>query len=81
MALGEVGRVGVAIDSIEDVERLFAGIDLDGTSVSQNRDDTEILYGAPQQFENVLKGNVGVPADAVPFVQTVAHYFVSAKGK
>jgi len=28
LALGEVGKVGVAIDSIEDMERLFAGIDL-----------------------------------------------------
>ncbi|HEY8996654.1 MAG TPA: methylmalonyl-CoA mutase family protein, partial [Edaphobacter sp.] len=27
-ALGEVGRVGVAIDSIEDMERLFEGIRL-----------------------------------------------------
>ena len=27
--MGEVGKVGVAIDSIEDMERLFAGIDLD----------------------------------------------------
>jgi methylmalonyl-CoA mutase, N-terminal domain len=27
-SLGEVGRVGVAIDSIEDMERLFDGIDL-----------------------------------------------------
>ena len=41
---------------------LFAGISLDGTSVSQNRDDTETYYGAPQHFENVLKGNVGVPS-------------------
>jgi len=34
MALGEVGRVGVAIDSIEDMERLFAGIPLDRISTS-----------------------------------------------
>ncbi|HEV2274747.1 MAG TPA: methylmalonyl-CoA mutase family protein [Acidobacteriaceae bacterium] len=33
-ALGEVGRVGVAIDSIEDMERLFAGIQLDAISTS-----------------------------------------------
>ena len=29
LALGEVGKVGVAIDSIEDMERLFDGIPLD----------------------------------------------------
>jgi methylmalonyl-CoA mutase N-terminal domain/subunit len=34
MALGEVGKVGVAIDSLEDMERLFAGIPLDGVSTS-----------------------------------------------
>jgi methylmalonyl-CoA mutase N-terminal domain/subunit len=34
MALGEVGKVGVAIDSIEDMERLFDGIRLDKISTS-----------------------------------------------
>jgi methylmalonyl-CoA mutase N-terminal domain/subunit len=34
MALGEVGRVGVAIDSLEDMERLFAGIPLEAISTS-----------------------------------------------
>jgi methylmalonyl-CoA mutase N-terminal domain/subunit len=33
-ALGEVGKVGVAIDSIEDMERLFDGIDLEKISTS-----------------------------------------------
>ncbi len=34
MAIGEVGRVGVAIDSIEDMQRLFDGIDLEKISTS-----------------------------------------------
>ena len=34
LALGEVGKVGVAIDSIEDMERLFEGIRLDEISTS-----------------------------------------------
>ena len=34
MSLGEVGKVGVAIDSIEDMERLFSGIRLDTISTS-----------------------------------------------
>src|SRR5207248_9442391 len=33
-SLGEVGREGVAVDTIEDVEALFAGIDLETISVS-----------------------------------------------
>src|ERR1700677_64767 len=33
-AAGEVGKAGVAIDSIEDMERLFSGIPLDSVSTS-----------------------------------------------
>jgi len=58
---------------------LFAGIDLDGTSVSQNSEDTELYFGQAHSFESILKGNVDVPPGAVPFVRTVARYFVEAK--
>jgi lipid-binding SYLF domain-containing protein len=58
---------------------LFAGIDLDGTSVSQNKEDTELYYGAPISFESILRGSVPIPAGAIPFVREVAHYFVEAK--
>src|ERR1700719_820825 len=34
LAVGEVGKVGVAIDSIEDMQRLFDGIDLTKISTS-----------------------------------------------
>lgn len=34
MAFGEVGRVGVSVDTIDDMERLFDGIDLQEISVS-----------------------------------------------
>ena len=34
LAMGEVGKVGVAIDSIEDMMRLFDGIDLEKISTS-----------------------------------------------
>ncbi|HTX77943.1 MAG TPA: lipid-binding SYLF domain-containing protein [Terracidiphilus sp.] len=58
---------------------LFAGIDLDGTSVSQNREDTTTYYGHDENFENVLRGQVDVPVGAVPFVKDVAHNFVAAR--
>src|SRR6201987_954649 len=46
MALGEVGKVGVAIDSIEDMERLFDGIPLDQISTSMTINATaSILLG------------------------------------
>jgi len=54
---------------------LFAGIDLDGTTVSQNTDDTTMLYGAPHTFDQVLKGNVLPPEDSRPFLRTIAKYF------
>jgi SH3 domain-containing YSC84-like protein 1 len=58
---------------------LFAGVDLDGTSVSQNTEDTEVYYGRPHRFESILKGSVAVPPGAVRFVRSVARHFVQAK--
>jgi lipid-binding SYLF domain-containing protein len=58
---------------------IFAGIDLDGTSVSQNQDDTTLYYGAPHHFEAILKGDVPVPPGAVAFVRDVAQNFVEAR--
>jgi len=58
---------------------LFAGIDLDGTVLSQNSDDTRTFYGADIPFETVLKGDKVVPPDAKPFVRTVAKYFVISR--
>ena len=40
LALGEVGKVGVAIDSIEDMQRLFDGIRLDAISTSMTINST-----------------------------------------
>jgi methylmalonyl-CoA mutase N-terminal domain/subunit len=34
MAFGEVGRVGVSVDTVDDLDRLFDGIDLEKISVS-----------------------------------------------
>ncbi len=87
-AAGPVGRNGQAATdwkmnaellSYSRSKGLFAGISLDGTSVSQNKEDTEIYYGAPQDFQNVLKGRVPVPPGAVPFVRSVAGHFIRAK--
>src|ERR1700742_474460 len=54
---------------------LFAGLDLDGTVLSQNGDDTRTEYGADIPFETVLHGNQPTPEGAKPFVRTVARYF------
>src|ERR1019366_6751446 len=87
-AAGPVGRSGQAATdwkmnaellSYSRNKGLFAGIDLDGTSVSQNNEDTNIYFGSPHAFDAILKGSVGVPPGAVPFVRAVAQYFVAAK--
>jgi lipid-binding SYLF domain-containing protein len=89
-AAGPVGRSGQAATdwkmnaellSYSRNKGLFAGISLDGTSVSQNSDDTEIYYGHPEKFETVLKGVVVVPPGAVAFVRDVAQNFVRAKSQ
>jgi methylmalonyl-CoA mutase N-terminal domain/subunit len=43
LAAGEVGRVGVAIDSIEDMAALFEGIPLDRVSTSMTINSTAII--------------------------------------
>src|ERR671911_2933086 len=43
LAAGEVGKVGVAIDSIEDMARLFDGIPLDRVSTSMTINATAII--------------------------------------
>jgi lipid-binding SYLF domain-containing protein len=58
---------------------LFAGIDLDGTVLSQNSDDTRTFYGADIPFQQVLHGDKVTPPDARPFVHTVAKYFVVSR--
>jgi lipid-binding SYLF domain-containing protein len=58
---------------------LFAGLDLDGTVLSQNTDDTRTFYGSNIPFDTVLHGNVPTPPAARPFVGTVARAFVKSK--
>ena len=43
MSLGEVGKVGVAIDSIEDMQRLFEGINFEKISTSMTINATAII--------------------------------------
>jgi SH3 domain-containing YSC84-like protein 1 len=60
---------------------LFAGVDLDGTVLSQNQDDTQALYGAAIPFQTILGGQQVTPDEARPFVRTVAKYFVAARNQ
>ncbi|HSN86259.1 MAG TPA: methylmalonyl-CoA mutase family protein [Thermoanaerobaculia bacterium] len=63
MARGEVGRVGVAIDSIEDMRRLFDGIPLDQVTTSMTINATAAillsLYLAVAEEQGVSWDRVG----------------------
>ncbi|UWZ82722.1 lipid-binding SYLF domain-containing protein [Occallatibacter riparius] len=87
-AAGPVGRNGQAATdwkmnaellTYSRSKGLFAGIDLDGTVVSQNTDDTQLYFGRELGADQILTGTVDVPVGAVPFVKDVAHHFVAAK--
>ena len=59
---------------------LFAGLDLDGTVLSQDGDDTRTEYGSDLPFDTVLHGGVPVPENARPFVRTVARLLHRREG-
>ena len=60
MAVGEVGRVGVAIDSLDDMRTLFQGIRLDQVSTSMTINSTAAILLA---FYVALGDEQGVPRD------------------
>ncbi len=59
-SLGEVGREGVAVDSVDDMETLFAGIDLGEVSVSMTINAPAAIMLA---YYVVAAEEGGVPAD------------------
>ena len=58
---------------------LFAGIDLNGATVSQNVGDTDELYGGHDRYGPVLRGEVPPPPDAERFLHAVRRYFGEAE--
>jgi len=59
-SLGEVGREGVAVDSLDDMQTLFAGIDLGDVSVSMTINAPAAIMLA---YYVVAAEQAGVPAD------------------
>jgi lipid-binding SYLF domain-containing protein len=87
-AAGPVGRDAQASTDItlkaelltwSRAKGLFAGIDLNGASISQNTDDTTKLYGGEHTFDQILHGSVPAPPASKPFLRTVSKYFRSAQ--
>lgn len=83
-AAGPVGRDAQAsTDATMHAELLtwsrsrgaFAGIDLNGTSVTQNKDDTDLVDGSGHTVNQILRGDVPPPPSAKPFLESIRRYF------
>ena len=53
---------------------LFAGIDLNGAALTQDKDETRLLYGKFAPFSDILSGKVEPTASSRPFLVAVRKY-------
>lgn len=58
---------------------VFAGIDLSGAVVNQDKDETTLLYGKPIPFADILGGKVRPTAGSKPFLAAVKKYSTQAR--
>lgn len=86
-AAGPVGREAAAdtdwkmkaeILSYSRARGVFAGVDLSGSKVAQDRDETHILYGKMVPFATILNGKVAPPNGSAPFLAAVRKYSMQA---
>src|SRR6267143_2383172 len=82
-AVGPVGRdAGADTDWKMKAEVLtysrargvFAGVDLTGSAITQDKDETRVLYGKMEPFEDILQGKVAPPAGSDPLLTAVRRY-------
>lgn len=59
----------------------FAGVDLGGAVVSQDKDETRLLYGHMVPFADILNGKVAPPPGSGSFVTAVTRYYERANGR
>jgi lipid-binding SYLF domain-containing protein len=57
---------------------LFAGINLNGASIKQDKDETAVLYGKVVPFSAILNGKVPAPAVSKNFLATIRKYATQA---
>jgi SH3 domain-containing YSC84-like protein 1 len=58
---------------------VFAGVDLSGAAITQDKDETRILYGKMIPFANILSGRVSPPQSAENFLGTVRRFAAEAR--
>jgi SH3 domain-containing YSC84-like protein 1 len=60
---------------------VFAGINLNGAAITQDKDETRILYGKFIPFADILNGKVQPPSASESFLTAVKKYASEAKGQ
>ncbi|MGA8154014.1 MAG: lipid-binding SYLF domain-containing protein [Terriglobales bacterium] len=58
---------------------IFAGVDLSGSAITQDKDETRILYGKMIDFADILNGKVLPPQGSGPFLAAVRKYSSQAR--
>src|SRR5579864_1240456 len=58
---------------------LFAGVDLSGASLTQDKDETRLLYGHFVPFPDILSGKVHATATSESFLGAVRKYSIQSK--
>ena len=53
---------------------LFAGLELNGAVIKQDKDSTRDFYGRMVPFKTALKGEIEAPKSAYPFLNTLAKW-------
>lgn len=87
-AAGPVGRDAAADTDVKmraevltysRARGLFAGIDLSGAALTQDKDETRLLYGSFVPFSDILSGKVEATSVSEPFLAAVRKYSVQSK--
>ena len=82
-AAGPVGRQAAAdtdwklkaeVLTYSRARGVFAGIDLNGSHIAQDKDETRILFGKMVPFADILGGKVEAPNGSQPFLAAVKKY-------
>jgi len=58
---------------------VFAGIDLSGAKLSQDADETRILFGKMVPFATILSGKIAPPSGSEPFLAAVRKYAAQSR--
>ena len=89
-AAGPVGRDAAADTDIKmrsevltysRARGLFAGVDLSGAAITQDKDETRLLYGKFVPFTEILSGKVEPTSSSQPFLSAVKRYSAQSKEK